>query len=87
MPSTCPSTRTTLCPPRLPGSTWHALSSGDQRAWDDVTDSGKATIIKDLLHASPSPSQPLSPLLLALPPPLACPTMFVFMTPGLLMIL
>ena len=55
-----PSPRTTRAP-CLPGSTWHALASGDQRAWDNVTDSGKATIIKDLLHASPPPSQPPKP--------------------------
>ena len=52
MPHTCP---------HLPGSTWHALASGDQRAWDNVTDSSKATIIEDSLHASPSPSQPPKP--------------------------
>ena len=31
--------------PRLPRDTWFALKPDDQRAWDQITDQGKATII------------------------------------------
>ena len=43
--------------PRLPRNTWYALGSDDQKAWDMLTDGGKAQILKDLRASQPFPGR------------------------------